>query len=182
MKEVLKKILPKILAEKWIYETNYFIRAFEGKSDLFKSLPRQIMALSKKQGVKVGVVVLHDQDSADCKLLKARLIKQMSAEESTPRLVRIICRELESWYIGDFKAISQAYPNFKYINYINKAKFRNPETCNAEYELSKILPEFQKISSAKAIAPFLKAENNRSESFKQFVSGIQKFTNPIKHL
>jgi hypothetical protein len=75
-------------------------------------------------------------------------------------------------------AIEQAYPKFKAAQYKKKSKFREPDLLNnAAQELSKILPEFQKISTAKAISPYLDTSenNNRSESFRQFISGIIRF-------
>ena len=39
MKEFLNILLPKILDNDWILNENYFIRSFEGKSDLQKNIP-----------------------------------------------------------------------------------------------------------------------------------------------
>ncbi|TAE49129.1 MAG: DUF4276 family protein [Cytophagales bacterium] len=96
-------------------------------------------------------------------------------------LIRIVCRELESWYLGDMQAIQQAYPSFKLDKYTNKKKFREPDIMNnAAEEIEKILPEFKKINSAKLISQYLDVVNglknkNKSESYKQFIKGVQKF-------
>lgn len=174
MEEFLRIFLPKILPPNWQIDTNCFIRSFEGKSDLQKWLPKQIKVFSNWHE-PIGVIVLQDQDSADCKKLKQKLCTLISDYGVLPYLVRIVCKELEAWYIGDFEAIQLAYPHFNAANYIRKAKFRNPDVCNAADELKKILPEIQKVSAAKKISPFLKIESNKSESFQQFVSGIRKF-------
>ncbi len=174
MQEVLVQILPKILSDKWVLGENYFIRAHEGKSDLKKSIPRKIKVFSNFHE-PAGIVILQDQDSADCKLLKQELLSLCQQNGNCAVLVRIVCRELESWYLGDMTAIERAYPKFKATPYKKKSKFREPDLLNnAAQELSKILPDFQKISAAKAISPYLDVNenNNRSESFRQFVSGI----------
>jgi hypothetical protein len=180
MKELLSVILPKIVNERWVLDYNYFIRSFEGKSDLQKGIPKKVKVLSNWPNEATGVVILQDQDSSDCKVLKKKLLDLCNENGNCPRLVRIVCLELEAWYIGDFEAVNKAYPSFKYKQYINKAKFRKPDSCNACDELKKILPEFQKVSSAKKIAPFLNFKINKSESFNQTIRGIRTFFDSIE--
>lgn len=173
MGEVLRSILPKILPHEWQLDQNVFLRTFEGKSDLKKSIPKRVKVY-QNIGFPVGVVILHDQDSADCRQLKENLI-DLCSPGTIPILIRIVCKELESWYVGDLHAVEKAYPHFKANRYIHKAKFRNPDTCNVKDELKKILPELSQISSARAISPHLDIQNNRSESFKQFLNGLNLF-------
>lgn len=180
MKEFLTILLPNILDNQWNLNVNYFIRSFEGKNDLQKNIPSKVKFLSNWNHEAVGIVIMQDQDSSDCKILKQKLIAICNQNGNCPKLVRIICRELESWYLGDFVAVNGAYPNFKYQNYINKSKFRIPDNCNAFDELKKILPEFQKVGGAKKIAPFISIENNKSESFQQTISGLVRFFASVK--
>lgn len=181
MKEFLTILLPNILDNQWALNENYFIRSFEGKNDLQKNIPSKVKFLSNWTHEAVGVVIMQDQDSSDCKVLKQKLLNICNQNGDCPKLVRIICRELESWYLGDFLAINKAYPNFKYKNYINKSKFRIPDNCNAFDELKKILPEFQKVGGAKKIAPFVNIYENKSQSFKQTVSGLVHFFESVKN-
>lgn len=180
MKEFLTILLPNILDNQWNLNENYFIRSFEGKNDLQKNIPSKVKFLSNRNHEAVGVVIMQDQDSSDCKILKQKLIDICNQNGNCPKLVRIVCRELESWYLGDFVAINKAYPSFKYQNYINKSKFRVPDNCNAFDELKKILPEFQKVGGAKKIAPFINVESNKSESFNQTVKGLLRFFESVK--
>ena len=53
-------------------------------------------------------VILHDQDSADCKELKQKL-RRIVEQTGKEAVIRIVCRELESWYFGDLRAVSLAY-------------------------------------------------------------------------
>lgn len=180
MKEFLTIILPKVISEPWVLNENYFIRAFEGKSDLQKNIPSKVKFLSNWNHERVGLVILQDQDSSDCRILKQKLVDICDENGTCSKLIRIVCRELEAWYIGDFEAVHLAYQNFKYQNFINKAKFRVPDNCNAYDELRKILPEFQKVGGAKKIAPYINIENNKSESFKQTISGLTHFFDSVK--
>lgn len=180
MKEFLTILLPNVLNNQWNLNENYFIRSFEGKNDLQKNIPSKVKFLSNWNHEAVGVVIMQDQDSSDCKVLKQKLIDICNQNGNCPKLVRIICRELESWYLGDFIAVNKAYPSFKYQNYINKSKFRIPDNCNAFDELKKILPEFQKVGGAKKIAPFIAISENKSESFKQTITGLIRFFESVK--
>lgn len=176
MQAVLEIILPKILANKWILDENYFIRSHEGKTDLKKSIPSKVKVFSNYH-TPAGVIVIQDQDSNDCKLLKTELFNLCRQHGQCPILIRIVCKELESWYLGDMNAIKQAYPKFKAEQHSLKSKFKNPDSIvNASKELEKILPEFQKVTSARNIAPYLDINgNNKSISFAQFISGVKLF-------
>ncbi len=179
MEELLRIFLPSVLSQHWQLDSNYFIRSFDGKNDLQKSIPKKVKAFSNWHE-PIGVVILQDQDGADCKILKNKLVDLITSNGSLPFLIRIVCRELESWYLGDFQAVERAYPNFKSSNYVNKSKFREPDKCNASDELKKILPEFQKVTTAKKIAPYLNINTNKSDSFQQFLVGIQRFSSMME--
>lgn len=172
MEECLRNLLPKIVSAKWKLDENYFIRKHQGKSDLKKSIK------TKLQGFKyfhepVSVIILHDQDSADCKSLKNE-IKQLCNNYDKPLLIRIVCRELESWYLGDLPAIEKAYPNFKSEKYKNKSTLRNPDSLNAKDYLTHLLPEYREIQSSREISMHFEILTNKSESFRQFINGVYK--------
>ncbi len=174
MERFLEIFLISILPKEWALNQNVFIRSFEGKQDLQRSLPKKVKVLSNWHE-PVGLIVLQDQDSSDCSTLKNKLMQIIQSNGEIPYLIRIVCRELESWYIGDMEAIKKAYPKFKSEKYINQAKFRNPDILNAADELSKLLPEFQKVTSASKIAQHINIETNKSDSFNQFVIGFNRF-------
>lgn len=178
MAEFLRIILPELLPKEWIIDENYFIRKHQGKSDLRKSIPVKIRTFSHWND-KVGIVVLQDQDSNDCKRLKEELLALCRTGGELPVMVRVVCQELESWYLGDMAAIQCAYSRFRAEHFTNKAKFRNPDLCSAKHELKKILPEYQEISSTKKIAPHIRIADNKSESFRQFVTGITRFATTL---
>ena len=107
--------------------------------------------------------------------VKQELAKLCLKNGDCPTLIRIACRELKAWYLGDMDAIQKVYPIFKADQYRNKAKFRDPDTCNPSDELKKLIPNFQKGYASKEISKYISIENNRSASFGHFVSGLKRF-------
>lgn len=178
MAEFLRIVVPNLLPDGWHLDYNVFIRKHQGKSDLKKSIPTKLKAFSR-WNEPVGFIIMQDQDSNDCRLLKQELQALCHDYERIPILIRIVCRELEAWYLGDMSAIQKAYPSFKAKSYAGKSKFRKPDFCNAKDELKKILPSYQETSAARIIAPHIQAENNNSESFRQFVTGFKRFIQTI---
>ncbi|MCD8487030.1 MAG: DUF4276 family protein [Desertifilum sp.] len=103
-KIVLDAILPKIIPE----HITYICIDHQGKDDLTKSIPKKIKAFQCfKPDTKF--VIVHDQDSHDCKKLKADLLQLCRSAGKSEVIIRIICHELESWFLGDLAAIEQAY-------------------------------------------------------------------------
>ncbi len=140
-----------------------------GKSDLVASIPKKLRGWSCPED---KFVIVHDQDSADCKILKAHLLALCNGSRNEC-LVRIPCKELEAWYFGDLTAVSQAYgKNFE--GYSNKKKYRHPDSIeNAKDELRKLIPSHQQILGAQLIGVHMEPERNTSPSFQVFVSGVR---------
>jgi hypothetical protein len=174
MKNFLTGILPQILPIGYQLNANCFIRDHQGKQDLRKSIPSKVKAY-KHYNKPVKVIIIQDQDSSDCKVLKNELIELVNQNSAIPSLVRIACRELEAWYIGDMDALESVYPNFKANNYKRWSKFRNPDKCNASDEIKKLIPTFQKGIVSREIVKYIDLNNNTSESFNHLISGIKKF-------
>jgi hypothetical protein len=174
MASVLVEILPKILPAEFVLNTNCFLRPHQGKSDLRKSIPNKVRAFSHSSE-EVKIVILHDQDSNDCKVLKRQIQDLCIQNGDCPTLIRIVCKELEAWYLGDMDAIQKVYPRFKANNHKRVAKFRNPDICNASDELQRVIPDFQKGYASREISKHLNIEENQSESFIQFRDGIRSF-------
>lgn len=59
--------------------------------------------------------------------------------------MRIICTELECWFLGDLEALQKIYKRFKAINYKGLKEFRNVDAIqNAPAKLLEIIPELAK--------------------------------------
>lgn len=168
IKAVLDEILPSILPEDVTFQTI----KHEGKSDLEKSIPRKLKAF-KMPGVKF--VVMRDQDGGDCKILKQRLVQLCFAGGRTDSLIRIVCHELESWFLGDLSAVEAAFNVRGLAAKQDKAQYRNPDKLgNACEILKRLVPEYQKLSGSREIAKYMNINYNRSDSFNVFIEGIRK--------
>jgi hypothetical protein len=174
MENVLRVLLPQIMPPGYILNENCFLRPHSGKSDLRKSIPRKIRAFSNPQNA-AKIVILHDQDSSDCKQLKQELVQLCVQAGSAAFLIRIVCRELEAWYMGDPYAIEQAYPRFHASHYVHNRIFQNPDMHNAVEQITRYVPGFQKGEASRIIPPNMVVERNHSPSFHQFVRGLQRF-------
>lgn len=175
MKNALEVLLPRILPEGYVLYGNCFVRHHQGKSDLQKSIPKKVKAFPYFPN-PVKLIVIQDQDSNDCKVLKqnlAQLIKKENPNQAF--LIRIACRELENWYLGQMSAIEEVYSSFKASRHENKAKFRNPDNVFGAVELQKLIKTFAKGFASREIPRYMNCEKNNSPSFKHLVSGIQKF-------
>lgn len=165
-KELLDILLPKILSE----HTEFLVIAHQGYGDLRKSIP---VKLKSWKGDDTHFVILHDQDNRDCVKLK-RELEELCRPYRRSVLIRIICKELESWYFGDLAALESAYGK-KLRHLTKKSAYRNPdEIFNPKGELKKILPEHQQISGARRIAPHMEISSNISKSFCVFINGIRR--------
>jgi len=174
LKKVFEIILPKILPVDYYYR----IYSHQGKQDLEAALTKTMPSISKIPGAKI--LITRDQDNEDCKGLKAYLNKIIINNCHCDYLVRIVCRELEAWYLGDLLAIETAYPRFKANSISSKASLRTVDSIHkpSKYLLN-VIPELgnkerlPKLETAEKIAPFLDIDRNKSESFKQTIQAIK---------
>lgn len=177
MENFLRVILPKILPNDYQLDINCFIHAHEGKSHLKKSIPRKIRAYPR-YGYPVKVLIIHDQDSNDCVKLKNELLGLCNSIVEIPVIIRIACRELENWYLGDMCAIEAVYPETKASKLIRKAKYRNPDTVFGAFELGQLTKNFSKSHASREIPKYMNTDNNNSVSFNHFVAGVDKCFKP----
>lgn len=167
MKALLEGLLPRILPGDMPAPT---VIAHEGKADLDRSIPRKLRAW---QDPSARFVVLRDQDSADCLVLKQKLAGICTESRHGPVLIRIACREVESWYLADLAAIDGAFAT-KLRSRQGEKKFRDPDHLGTPSgEVKKLVPSFGKISGARRMGPHLKLDNGRSPSFFNFVRGVR---------
>lgn len=171
MKVLLEALLPRLLPS-----LSFLCVSHQGKQDLEKSIPRKLKAW-REPGVRF--VVMRDNDLGDCKILKQHLVELCRSAGRPDTLVRIACQELEAWYLGAPRALAEAYARPELAKLGRKARYRNPDAIRRpSAELKKLVPRFQKVSGARLMGSRLTAEGNLSESFRTFLSGLERFTNP----
>ena len=173
--EVLKVILPKILPQSWTLDENFFVRHHNGKSDLKKSIPQKFKAFSSLP-YDTGIVVVQDQDANDCKQLKKELsqICEQYNSKPCPYRVRIVCHELEAWYLGDVNALEAVFPHqFKANKYKNKDLCSHPDNIvTPKNRLKNIVGEYSQVAIAREMASRMDVNINKSESFNHFKKGV----------
>jgi len=168
MKHFLEGLLPRVVPS-----LRYLCGTHEGKQDLERSVPRKLRAW-REPGVRF--VIVRDNDGADCRASKARLVDLCSQGGRPDTLIRIVCQELESWYLGEPEALIHAYGDSTTLNGLaRKARFRDPDSLRRPSEdLVKLLPGFQKISGARRLGQLVTEEGNSSTSFRNFLAGIRR--------
>lgn len=168
-KAMLNGLLPRLLPAGW--QVRYVV--FEGKQDLEKQLPRKLQAW-RLPGCKF--VILKDKDSGDCVVIRQRLIEKCFAANKPNALVRIAIHELESWYLGDLAAVEAGLGIRNLARKQDSRKFREPDIlANPSRELKMLTANrYQKVSGSRAIGIHLSLENNRSHSFRKFITGVKK--------
>lgn len=169
-KELLNVIIPKIAGP----QVEFLCISFEGKQDLSKQLERKL----KRWCVpNTTFLILTDQDSNDCKILKQRLIGKVTASgKQSSTKIRIACRELESFYLGDLSAVEKAFSVNNIARRQNNTKFRNPDRLgNPKQELERLTNhEYSEITGSQLIARQLDLEGlNMSKSFNMLVKTIR---------
>lgn len=175
-KAMLESLLPRLLDDGIVFRCI----PFEGKQDLEKQLVRKIRAY---QNNHARFIVLRDQDNhPDCKQVKQRLLDLVSQSGKADRcLVRVACRELETFYLADLFAVEQALK----ISGLNKRQetrnFRAPDGLgNPSRELKELTNNrYEKVSGSRAIGKFLKLDNGRSPSFHNLIGAIRRMENEL---
>jgi len=167
-KVMLESLLPRLLPR----EIGIQCVAFEGKQDLEKQLPIKLKGWATPDTV---FVVLRDQDNADCHQVKRNLRVLCEAANRPGVLIRIACRELESWYFGDLAAVERALEIGGLTGLQNKSRYRDPDSIlRPSAELKKITKNrYQKVSGSRSIGKHLSLDNGRSSSFRNFIDGVR---------
>lgn len=160
----------RVILQQVIKDEDYKLIPHEGKGDLLRSIPIKLKAWNTP-GTKF--VIVQDQDNDDCIDLKKKLA-DICEPYKRDVLIRIVCRELESWYFGDIQAVSDAYG--KNLNkFRNSKKYSVPDKIfDPKAILKKEIPELTQIDGAGRIAKMMDINRNCSHSFKVFIDGIRR--------
>jgi len=165
-RDLIEGLLPRLVGED--VEAAYIV--FEGKQDLEKRMVGRMRAWQKPDS---KFIVLRDQDSGDCHSIKAGLRERADAAGKPDALIRVACRTLESWVVGDWTAVAETFEKPALAQQANKAKFRDPDVLHDPVrDLRTFLPEYQKRDGARRVGTLLDPERSQSHSFKVFCRGV----------
>ena len=144
-RDFLEGLLPKIVPP---HVTAHF-QVFQGKQDLEKQLVRRMKFWLMPN---TRFLVMRDQDSGDCKVIKATL-QRLCVEAGHPNaVVRIACRELDTFFAGDWPAIASAFDKPNVADLGRRAKFRDPDLSQVS-KLAKIF-DVSKEAAARSYAQY----------------------------
>jgi hypothetical protein len=171
---VLNALVPRLLPS----GVSHRCIVFEGKQDLERRL---IQRLRGYRNPDARFVIMRDQDAADCRKVKKQLQEKCREAGHPDALVRIVCHELESWYLADLAAVEQGLGIPRIQRRQNEAKYRSPDTLSSpKHELKRLTDDrYQEIGGSRAIAPYLDVDNLRSHSFAAFMSGVRRIAGLI---
>jgi len=169
-KVMLESLLPRLLPQG---RYSFVCVAFEGKQDLEKQLP---IKLKGWRAPDTQFIVLRDQDAGECKTIKETLKNVCAGARKPGVLVRLACRELESWYLGDLQAVETALEINGLSTLQEKAKYRKPDRIqHPSKELKRVTKNrYQKVSGSRLIGEYMRLDNSRSTSFYHFISGVRR--------
>ena len=169
----MSPVLRRVMVELWpdAHEgLDWQIIAHQGKADLEANLERKMRAWNYNTP---HFIILRDNDGGDCRALKARLLQRASTS-GKPHHVRIVCQELEAWFLGDLAAIEAAYPASLATAQQNRGPFRAPDNPpNAAQLTTQRTGTAAKVGRAALIAPHLDLDANASPSFNLLLSTLR---------
>lgn len=170
-KALLEGLLPRLLPMR---DISLRFVVFEGKQDLEKQIVRKIRVWRLPD---TRFVVLRDQDSADCQDVKESLVKLCQKANHPEALVRVACREIESWYLGDLEAVGRALDLPHMGKHQESKKYRDPDNLSKPSRELELLSagRYQKVSGSRAIGLHIELDGrNRSHSFGVFLQGLRR--------
>lgn len=176
MKDLLTRLIPRTIPGMVEHE-NFLCIPHQGKTDLERSIPRKLKGW-KEPGVRF--IVVEDNDSRICTEIKNRL-KSIALEAGHPSaVVRLVCQELESWYLGDLKALAEAFDREGLDTDAHRKRYADPDTWQKpSAEVERLIPGFQKRSGARLMGDRLGIHANFSVSFNVFISGMKRVASEL---
>lgn len=191
MEAFLQVLLPRVLPAGCTFE----IHVHGGKADLLRKLESRLRGYARFLPEHWRIVVVVDRDDDDCHDLKKRLERSAAVARLTTRrtaggtarwqvVTRIAIEELESWYFGDWEAVSAAFSGVP-RSVIRGARFRDPDgiaggTWEAFEAVLRRHGHFRgglrKIEAARAVAGHINPARNTSPSFRHFYAAVIEAT------
>ena len=154
---------------------------------LLSQLPRLLRGYGRSLNDSSAVVVIVDSDRRDCMVFKRELVAVLNACDPRPNaLFRIAVEESEAWLLGDRAAVKAAYPRAKDSVL---ERYRQDAICGTWEVLADAIHSggsaalakvgypasgTAKCEWARAIAPHMDPDRNRSPSFRAFRDGVRR--------
>jgi hypothetical protein len=154
-----------------------FYSVYEGKQDLEKNLEKRLKGWRMPN---TTFLVMRDQDSSDCIIIKKELQKKCGNADREDAIIIIACHELESFFLGDLDAVEKGLGIRDASRFSNQKKYREPdkiEKPSKELELllrkGKKKEAYAKIQGARTITPYMIPQKNKSYSFTVLYKALE---------
>lgn len=171
MKVFIEGFIPRLFPE-----LDFLCIHHEGKNDLERSIPRKLRAW---RDLRDRFIIIRDNDGSNCQTLKSRIMGLCPNHVQDRVRVRIVCQELEAWYFGDLQALSEAYDRHQLSDIGRRRRYRDPDSIiQPSIEIVRLIPEFQKVSGARLMAPLISSTRNKSKSFQVLIQGVGEISDP----
>lgn len=173
----LRQLVARLSLDK--FYTIHF-RNFDGKNDMDRKLGKFIKFWALPH---TRFIIMRDADSGNCRDIKQRLVsicKDSGRGENC--IVRIACRELESFYLGDLAAVGRALSIANLGNHQTRRKFRAPDNlgCPSQELMQLTKNKYSKVNGSKLIgAEIALSDSNRSTSFRFLLQSLQKLKEEV---
>jgi hypothetical protein len=170
MKAALQQLLPSL----GMAPGSFRIISFDGVGELENQLPRQLVTLRDDAD---RILILRDNDCGDCQKRREQLMIMAQRAGVHDRCkVRIVCQMLEAWFVGDVEALERS-GLFKTKPIPKRLKSCDPDSLSdPKKELRNLNGRYNVISGAKAIAPHMRTNGNRSTSFRNTMQAVRDLT------
>lgn len=166
MQTLLESLLPRLFPQ-----LSFLCVSKEGKNKLDHDIPG-ILRNWRTPGDRF--VIVRDNDNTDCYALKERLRQICCQGRRDDTLIRIVCQELEAWYLAEPDAMADAFGDESLRSIGRQARYRNPDARpKPSQDVESLVPGFQKTETARRMAQHLTREGNRSHSFAVFLNGVE---------
>ena len=121
-------------------------------------------------------LILRDADNKDCRPLKQKLVEGVPAEKRGRTRVRIVCQELEAWYLAQPEALAAARALRKPIA---GSKLRGDIDLIGDPKrlFLRHAHDSGQIELARRIGPHLNPASMRSTSFRHFIAALRELAN-----
>lgn len=170
----MKDFLTSLFQRLSINPDSYKLISYEGKSDLKKGIP--IKLKSWKIPNSQFFILMDNDNKPNCKAEKQILFELCQQAKHPDTVIRLVCQELETWYLGDLDKISLFYNQPLTRNILKKAskgKVQVDELQKPSNELEEQFPCFNKSALARYMGANITLVGNTSVSFGYFLQALR---------
>lgn len=126
-------------------------------------------------------IVLCDQDSADCVQRKQELRNPVPASRMADVTIRIVCTELEGWYLTDRDALAAALLSGSRLGRWPRDLVGPPDDIRMPAQRLSRLATFRKRDLAREMGRRISLEPGTSHSFNLFVRTLRGILADARH-